>query len=269
MSGLEVAARYKALYPEELVERYRNGERDFIGINLLRAELEHIFRVRQRQPTSRGFPRLSTSDVPQWFANSFDVAVNPLWADYKDFDREFEWDSYGTFVPTEYDDFLPPRDLSGLDLSGINLAGAYLYPVNLSGTNLRGADLREAKLFEADLSGAVLRHADLRRANLDRAILRGSDLYMAKLQRAALTSTDLAGANLKRSKLRKAFVTSSDLRGAHLEKAHLDRTWLSYSKLQDVEFSDVELWNCIITGVSIEASQQSDFLAALKVRSVK
>lgn len=38
-----VIRAYKALYPEELVERYKKGERDFRGINLFRAELEKIF----------------------------------------------------------------------------------------------------------------------------------------------------------------------------------------------------------------------------------
>lgn len=269
MSGVDIATMYKALYPGELVDRYRKGERNFLGINLLRAELEHIFRVRQRQPMSIGFPRLVTTEVPQWFANSFDVAVNPLWADYEDFDREFEWDSYGTFVPTEYDDLLPPRDLSGLDLSGINLDGAYLYPVNFNGTNLTGASLRKAKLFDADLGGAILRYADLRRSILASAKLQGCDMYMAKLQRTVLASTDLRHANLQRAKLRKAFITSSDLRGAHLDKAHFDRTWLNYSKLEDVDLRHVKLHNCVVTGVSIEASQQPEFLSALEVRLVQ
>jgi uncharacterized protein YjbI with pentapeptide repeats len=267
MPGVDVAAKFKALYPEELVERYRKGERDFVGINLLRAELEHIFRVRHHQPVRIDFSQLGSSEVPKWYTPFFDVAVNPLWADYKDFDSEFEWDS-GIFIPTEYDDLLPPRDLTSLDLSGINLAGAYLYPVNFSGTNLTGADLRKAKLFDANLQGAVLRYSDMRRANLNSANLQGADLYMAKLQRAAMTSTNLEHANLRRAKLRKAVITSSDLRGAYLERAHFERTWLNYSKLQNVDLSNVELRDCVVTGVSVTHSQKSDFLAALKVRLV-
>ena len=266
MSSEDIATRYNALYPEELVDRYHKGERNFVGINLLRRELEYIFQVRQRRSLSISFAQLTTTEVPKWYTPFFDVAVNRLWADYKDYDREFEWDSYGTFIPTEYDDLLPPRDLAGLDLSGINLAGAYLYPVNFSGTNLTGSNLRKVKLFEADLRGTILRHADLRRSNLTRARLQGCDLYMAKLQRAILTSSDLKQANLQRSKLRKAIITSSDLRGVHLEKARFDRTWLNYSNLQDVELSDVKLLNCVVTGISITASQQLDFLAALEVR---
>lgn len=268
MSSVDIATMYKALYPEELIDRYHKGERNFVGINLLRRELEHIFQVRQRQPLNISFPQLATTGVPKWYTPFFDATVNPLWADYKDFDREFEWDSYGIFIPIEYDDLLPPRDLSGLDLSGINLDGAYLYPVNFNGTNLTGASLRKAKLFDADLRAAILRYADLRRSILASAKLEGCDMYMAKLQRVILASTDLRHANLRRAKLRKSFITSSDLRGAHLDKANFNQTWLNYSKLEDVDLRHVEFHDCVVTGVSIEASQQSAFLAALKVRLV-
>ena len=128
LSADEVAKRFNALYPQELVERYESGERDFVGINLLREELEHIFELRQAPPRPRDQPVPLEDDWgPEWsepllwYSNGFVAAVNPLWADYRDFEPEFEWDHYGTFIPTEYDDLLPPRELAGLDLRGINL----------------------------------------------------------------------------------------------------------------------------------------------------
>jgi hypothetical protein len=51
--------------------------------------------------------------------------------------------------------------LSGADLRGADLRGAYL-----SGADLRGADLRGAYLSGADLRGAYLSGADLRGADL-------------------------------------------------------------------------------------------------------
>ena len=71
--------------------------------------------------------------------------------------------------------------LSGADLSGADLSGAYLRGANLSGAklscaNLRGANLSGAKLSCANLSGADLSGADLIGANLNCANLRGANL---------------------------------------------------------------------------------------------
>jgi hypothetical protein len=40
MRELKTNEYFKALYPDELVARFRAGERNFEGVNLLRAELE-------------------------------------------------------------------------------------------------------------------------------------------------------------------------------------------------------------------------------------
>lgn len=78
-------------------------------------------------------------------------------------------------------------NLSGADLSEVNLRGAdlrsadlsyaYLSGFDLSEANLRGADLHSADLSEADLSGADLRYANLSGADLRYADLREADLY--------------------------------------------------------------------------------------------
>lgn len=257
MCAEEVAKAYKALYPEELLERYNAGERNFQGINLLRAELEHIVEpgslhlwIDPMQPESE--------------------AYSPLWADFRNpVDRRFEWDFWGRFIPIEYDDLLPPRDLAGVNLSGVDLTGAYLYPVDLSNANLSGADLREAKLMDANLQGVDLSRADLRDSILESANLRAANLYMARLERATLASSDLREANLRRAKLRKAVLVATDLRGADLKKAHFDRTWLNEADLRNTSLQDVELRNVCVTGVAISASQQAEFLGALGIRCRK
>ncbi len=40
MDPAKVAKRFRSLYPDELLYRYKDGERDFRRINLLRTELE-------------------------------------------------------------------------------------------------------------------------------------------------------------------------------------------------------------------------------------
>ena len=89
----------------------------------------------------------------------------------------------------------------GLNLSGANLAGAYLVTVglpnaDLTGVNLAGADLLAASLYRADLAGANLTlanlsHAGLFNADLEGANLTGANLTGANLKDANLTGTDL------------------------------------------------------------------------------
>ncbi len=71
-------------------------------------------------------------------------------------------------------------DLSGEDLSKMDLRGI----------NLGEADLKDAELFHADLGEAKLREAnltvgDLRAANLSRADITGADLRSANLEEAS------------------------------------------------------------------------------------
>ena len=98
-------------------------------------------------------------------------------------------------------------DLSGADLSGIDLRY-----VDLSGANLRYANLRYANLSGANLSDANLRYADLRYANLSDANLRYASLKYANLSDANLNCTLLDGANLSDANLSRALLFFVNLR---------------------------------------------------------
>src|SRR6266699_3961080 len=102
-------------------------------------------------------------------------------------------------------------DVSGQNLSGINLMNCDLRGANLSQANVHGADLRgtylcwadlrganlcEADLREADLSWANLREADLRGVNLDRATLYGSTLCWTDLRGVSWDTADVRGADM-------------------------------------------------------------------------
>jgi hypothetical protein len=85
--------------------------------------------------------------------------------------------------------FLAGADLRGSALTGADLSGCYLRRANL-----RAADLREACLAHAFLGSADLRHADLRGADISRADLRGASLIGSDLRGAILTCARLEGA---------------------------------------------------------------------------
>lgn len=74
---------------------------------------------------------------------------------------------------------LSGKNLSGLQLVGVDFARCNLKGVDLSHANLERADLGESNLERAELTGANLKMANLRLsgmtgANLDRAILDGA-----------------------------------------------------------------------------------------------
>jgi uncharacterized protein YjbI with pentapeptide repeats len=90
------------------------------------------------------------------------------------------------------------HDLSGLDLSGRNLAdadftGAYLEETNLNGARLDSASFFGASLKRANLAGASLRRADLRGTSLRGANLIGADLYEADLREGKIAEKGAKG----------------------------------------------------------------------------
>ena len=102
-------------------------------------------------------------------------------------------------------------DLTGADLSRVNLIRAQFNMANLSGArfllaNLSGATFFLANLSRANLNGANLSEASLRDANLSEASLMVANLSEANLSRGNLGGADLSKADLSRS----------DLRGANL-----------------------------------------------------
>ncbi len=127
----------------------------------------------------------------------------------------------------QYPDVTP--DLSGADLSGMNL-----FRIDLS-----GADLREADLSDSFLIWANLRGADLRWANLSQAKLGGANLTEAILFRA-----DLSGADLRESCLKESYLTWADLSEANLAGADVSSAFLNDACLVWTNLTGTDLSKC-------------------------
>ncbi|WP_436715075.1 pentapeptide repeat-containing protein [Roseiconus lacunae] len=122
-------------------------------------------------------------------------------------------------------------DLSGADLSRVNLKHVTIFNVKLVRANLTGAKLSETMFGGADLSEAIFVEADLSRA----------DLTGAMLGEANLTRANLAGANLSRAKLVGASLSKANLTGAILTKANLAKTCLFEADLIRADLSNANL----------------------------
>lgn len=153
------------------------------------------------------------------------------------------------------------QDLSGTNLSEIELTGAYFYKANLSSAKLIKAglnytDLSCSNLTGANLSGAKLNLADLTRASLTKANLSETDLTGASLYKTDLSSANLTKANLSGADLSCANLTGADLIGANLYLTNLNGIDLTtVNSIDYFEFSsqdkEMSLANSILDVLSL------------------
>ena len=128
-------------------------------------------------------------------------------------------------------------DLRGIDFSGKDLTGAILEKVNLAGRDLTGARLSSAILAGAVLSGARLAGADLTGISGAGLKLDGADLRGADLRGSDLTNADLRGANLNNAVLTDADLSGADLSGVIANGARAERALFVKADLSGADFS--------------------------------
>ncbi len=115
------------------------------------------------------------------------------------------------------------RDLTGADLSGLDLSGtcfreAFLERVNFSGTNLSGADFTKAVLARSTFTGA----------HLDGCCF----------EDASLSAADLRGIEFKNANMKRAFLCQSDLRTTSFHGCELDEVDFAEATFGDTDFSE-------------------------------
>ena len=116
------------------------------------------------------------------------------------------------------------KDLTNIDLHGLDLSGFWLY----------GKVLDRANFERGILKGTVLVQANLKRARLIDAQLQKAYLGGARLERANLTGGKLNEANLEQTHLKTATLINADLRGAWLAGADAQGALLCGADLQGV-----------------------------------
>jgi uncharacterized protein YjbI with pentapeptide repeats len=99
-------------------------------------------------------------------------------------------------------------DLSGADLSGVQLAGANLGNAILDGVDFSGADLQGVRFNSSTLKNAKFGEADIRGVSFHKCDLTGSDLRAAAVdtwglgeQRLCVSPQSFAGVNWSREQL--------------------------------------------------------------------
>jgi uncharacterized protein YjbI with pentapeptide repeats len=142
-------------------------------------------------------------------------------------------------------EFEPLIDLSGLDLNGIILRGAYPEDAQFEKTKLMGADLSEAYLSGAWFEKAELRGANLTGAYLEYAQFGEAWMGETNLQKAQLVDANLDGANLVDARLGGCNLSHASLKGVYLYSAKFthdtnfeNAEWEGYILREEEEYSE-------------------------------
>ena len=106
------------------------------------------------------------------------------------------------------------RNVSGEDLTGVDMRGAIFYKAGLVGTVLVDADLSEASFYQARLGGADLSGAVVTAAEMYGADLSGVTAVGADFSGSDMSYVDLTGADLTRANLSGAVTVGIELEGA-------------------------------------------------------
>jgi len=202
---------------------------------------------------------------------------------------------WNKWMDENYEIQLKP-DLSGADLSGVDLQRAYLANVNFSRADLSAGRFYEANFSGSDLSKATLRDADLSHTDLSWANFERADLSGEKtnLWKVVCNGTNFSGANLSKANLNEAFISQganlsgkdtnlsyADLSKAYLCGATLNQANLLEANLQnanlsdefgavdlsDVNLSGADLYQANLTGANLtRANLHSAYLSETNFR---
>jgi uncharacterized protein YjbI with pentapeptide repeats len=98
-----------------------------------------------------------------------------------------------------------------------------------------------------DLTGKDLSYLQLSNAQFDRAVLDGANFWSTNLNWSQLTSTSLVGANFTNAKLIKARLAAAKASGANFSSATLDEAEFIYADLTGANFSGSQLVGASLT----------------------
>ncbi len=212
-----------AITAEEFLKRYKEGERDFTGINLSGVDLS-----RQTFDSNVSLSQANLSNAN--LANAKLTGVNLIGANLQ-----------GANLNSTN---LHNADLIEVNFSGANLTKVILYSARLIQANFSQANLSEAKLDSANLTTANLSKANLAQASLGSANLTGADLSQAKVSKVNLSYANLSGVNF----------TGVNLSGANLSAANLYRVNLTGVSLVGVNLQSVNLSGHNLSGFNLSGA---------------
>lgn len=152
---------------------------------------------------------------------------------------------------------LTGADLSNLDLRGVDFTGAWLESANLRNANLSGAKLQATVLAHADLRGAIAIGTDFRAANLGGAECAQAVFDNANLQGAILGGTRLGLAQLRGARLAQAQWLDSVWAGADASAIVAPGMLFYKLDMSGARFAEAVLANCSFIECNLQGADFS------------
>jgi uncharacterized protein YjbI with pentapeptide repeats len=130
-----------------------------------------------------------------------------------------------------------PKDLTGFNFKGANMAGA-----NFAGCNLEDADLRDCNLEGAIMPNANLTHVKTNdKTNMNDVKARGAAMN------GAFAGVSMTGIQLQGADLGQGNFTNASMRGTNFEGAHGSPN-LNSAQVQEANFSNVRFKHASLAG---------------------
>ncbi|MFO7751956.1 MAG: DUF2169 domain-containing protein [Desulfobacteraceae bacterium] len=152
--------------------------------------------------------------------------------------------------------FKEGRSAAGGDYAFVDLSGCNLSGIDLSGAFLEYADLSGADLSKANLSGAVLAHANLNGTDFFESNLSGANLGAAKIHNTRFENSDLTGAVLGKADIQAA--RFHDCRLTDRMEMFLETSFqqvdFSGSVMKNTNFIEISLAGCTFRGADLSDS---------------
>ena len=116
------------------------------------------------------------------------------------------------------------------DLSGANLSGLEIVNADITQATLAGANLAGSKIVNVQSRGACFERANLVKADLVGEDLEGVDFSHTDLTDADLSEANLKGANFMHAKLHRVKFRNANLAGACFDYSAIDESDFSYAE---------------------------------------
>ncbi|XP_075586155.1 uncharacterized protein LOC124489965 [Dermatophagoides farinae] len=151
---------------------------------------------------------------------------------------------------------LSGADLSRLDLSNINFKYAILRGANLQGATLSNCCLERADMSKCNLEGASLINCHMVCCNLEGSILRGSNMDSPTLTELTnLEGANLNNVNLEGSKMHRVNLRIASLKNANAQNCNLDHSCLAGANLENCDLSGSDLNEVNLRGANLKGTR--------------